>query len=471
MNKIVTLGLTLAVLSAMAMAADEKPVYSHEKYFEHYEGTKTCLQCHHDEAEKFFHSQHYQWQGNAPAIVNAGQRKLGKINTINDFCTNPKANWIGIVRNSRGEVITKGCSACHAGLGKLPAEAISEEQIENIDCLMCHASGYRRDLYPDEKSAFVWKPILWSNQQGLDSVAKRISLPTRTMCLRCHSSSGGGPNYKRGDLEYKLADADRDFDVHMGKDGKNMQCISCHAAEDHRVRGRGADLSGTDFPAKPLSCDTAECHGSAPHKIAILDRHARRVNCSVCHIPTFAKSDPTDMYRDWSKPVYNPEADKWAADIKLEKDVKPVYGWYNGTTWEQLLGEPVHRLADGTVGMMVPQGSRQDPKAKIFAFKLHRGRLPMLDDKKWLIPIVVEQVFPSGKIDEPVKSAAREIYGIADAKYSWTETSRYMGIFHGVEPANKALGCLECHSPKGRLDWKALGYEGDPIELLLQSRK
>ena len=204
---------------------------------------------------------------------------------------------------------------------------MSREQLENIDCLMCHASGYRRDLYPIDAGGFEWKPILWKNREGMDSVSKRISLPTRAMCLRCHNASGGGANFKRGDLEYKLADCDRDFDVHMASSGKNMQCVTCHAGADHRVRGRGSDLSGSDMPNKPLSCNTTECHGAAPHKVAVLNHHAKRVDCAVCHVPTFARDEATDMMRDWSQTVYNAEADKYTANITLQKDVKPVYAW------------------------------------------------------------------------------------------------------------------------------------------------
>jgi hypothetical protein len=31
-----------------------------------------------------------------------------------------------------------------------------------------------------------------------------------------------------------------------------------------------------------------------------------------------------------------------------------------------------------------------------------------------------------------------------------------------VAPKAKALTCDDCHGEKGRLDWKALGYKGDP---------
>ncbi|MBI1895993.1 MAG: hypothetical protein HYS04_05575 [Acidobacteria bacterium] len=461
------LAALLLCLAPGAVRGQQK-TYSHAQYFQHYEGTKTCLECHRQEAENFFGSQHYQWRGPAPQIENSGGKKLGKINTINDFCTSPTGNWIGLVRNSRGEVISKGCSACHAGRGLLPSNLMDERQLQNIDCLICHASGYRRDLYP-ANSGFEWKPILWQNREGLDSVAKRISLPTRAMCLRCHAASGGGPNYKRGDLEYKLADCDRDFDVHMASSGKNLQCVACHAGDNHRVRGRGADLSGSDMPGKPLGC-TEKCHGSAPHAVAVLNRHAKRVNCTVCHIPSFAREDATDMARDWSKSAYNPEADKYTATITFEKNVRPVYAWFNGFTRAQLPGQAVRRLSDGSVGIMLPLGSRQDPEARIHAFKVHKARLPLLEGKQWIIPIVVEQFFPNGKIDPAVRRAAEEMYGVGDPRYTWTATTRYMGIYHGVQPASKALQCLDCHSPKGRMDWKALGYSGDPLDALLAAR-
>ena len=31
-----------------------------------------------------------------------------------------------------------------------------------------------------------------------------------------------------------------------------------------------------------------------------------------------------------------------------------------------------------------------------------------------------------------------------------------------VSPKAKALQCIDCHGKNGRLDWKALGYTGDP---------
>ena len=440
-------------------AQQQAATSSHADYFEHYEGTKTCLGCHEKEAKLFFSSQHYQWLGEALHISNAQGKKLGKMNTVNDFCTNPAANWIGRVENSKGDVLTRGCSACHAGLGLKPEATLSQAQLENIDCLQCHASGYRREVFKNKKGEWEWRPILWENKEGMDSVAKRISLPTRAMCLRCHASSGGGPNFKRGDIEYTLASTVRDYDVHMGKDGANMECIGCHKGSDHRVKGRGSDLSANDM-AETVRCQ--DCHKDAPHADANLNRHATRVDCSVCHVPDFARTDATDMHRDWSIPSYNKDTEKYSATISLQKDVTPIYAWFNGNTREQLLGTPLNKLADGSVAMMVPEGSRKDASARIHAFKLHRGKLPYLKDKGWILPIQVEEFFKSGELDEAVKAAAESTYGIKDAKFGWVETTRYMGIYHGVRPKAQALNCGDCHGEKGRMDWKALGYKGDP---------
>ncbi len=463
MKTTATILMSLVICAALAGdSSAARRTYSHQDdYYEHYEGTSTCLECHEEEATSFFHSQHYQWQGQSPNITNADGEMLGKMNTMNDFCTNPAASWIGNATNSDGKVIAQGCSKCHAGLGKMPSPQLSREQLENIDCLICHASGYRRDLYEDEDGNWEWKPILWKNQRGLDSVSKRISMPERKMCLRCHSGAGGGPNYKRGDLEYKLSDCDPDFDVHMATEGNNLQCVACHAGEDHRVRGRGTDLSGTDSPENPLFCTS--CHDEKPHGKKALDFHTDRLNCTVCHITEFAKEDQTDMRRDWSTPKHHEEANKYSATITFGKNVVPEYAWYNGNTRLMKMGDEVDYNQDGTVTIMAPQGNRKDKKAKIYAFKLHEGVLPVWTQKDWLIPLAVDEFFIDGDIEKAVQEGAHAAYGIEDVEYEWVETKRYMGLFHEVRPADKALQCLDCHSKGGRMDWKALGYKKDPL--------
>jgi cytochrome c len=327
--------------------------------------------------------------------------------------------------------------------------------------LICHASGYRRDAYQDEAGNWAWKPILWKNQRGLDSVSKRITQPKRKSCLRCHSGAGGGANFKRGDLEYILGDCDADYDVHMGNDGQDMACAECHGDTDHRMRGRGADLSGTDNPGNPLMCTS--CHDAKPHGLLALDAHTDKVDCTVCHIPDFARTDPTDMARDWSVPKHHVEAKKYSATITFGQNVKPVYAWFNGDSRLSKMGEPVKKEKDGTVPIMVPVGSRKDKKAKLYAFKLHTAKLPVLKHQQWLIPIAVDEFFIDGDMPKAVAEGAAAAYGVHHPEYEWVDTTRYMGIFHGVRPADQALQCLDCHREGGRMDWKGLGYKKDPL--------
>ncbi|HCD12994.1 MAG TPA: cytochrome C, partial [Shewanella sp.] len=37
-------------------------------------------------------------------------------------------------------------------------------------------------------------------------------------------------------------------------------------------------------------------------------------------------------------------------------------------------------------------------------------------------------------------------------------------INHMVSPKSEALKCADCHNGGDRLDWQALGYEGDPMK-------
>jgi len=217
----------------------------------------------------------------------------------------------------------------------------------------------------------------------------------------------------------------------------------------------------TDNIDEPLSCDG--CHGAEPHTKELLNRHAVRIDCTVCHIPVFAKDHKTDMRRDWSTPFHNEAKDKFAPTLTLRKNVEPEIAWYNGTITAQLPGVPVTVGPDGAIQMVTPMGSKDDPKAKLYAFKVHGGRMPVLKNERWLLPINAEDFFGSSQIDLRVRQAAEVFYGMKDIEYEWMEIKRFMGIFHEVVPARDALRCLDCHGDGGRLDWAGLGYEADPL--------
>jgi hypothetical protein len=97
-----------------------------------YEGPRTCIQCHEDAALDMYSTVHYQWTGMTPYATNipgqAGKADLG----FNTYC---------------GTVVTSrriACWACHVGNGKTPTGELDMEQVNNIDCLMCHSQMYQR---------------------------------------------------------------------------------------------------------------------------------------------------------------------------------------------------------------------------------------------------------------------------------------------------------------------------------------
>ena len=429
------------------------------KHVKAYDGAKTCLECHDEEAADVFKSIHYQWSADAPNITNAEGKKIGKINSTNDFCTNPAVSWIGILTNDEGKIIGNGCSKCHVGLGAKPEPKMTQAQLENIDCLVCHSANYRREVVKKADGSLAWQPKALGNKDQMLSIAQNVTKPTNEICMRCHVGSGGGLNFKRGDIETAHARADRDFDVHMGS---NMQCIQCHKFKNHQVLGAGTQMSGKDSGEARGQCEN--CHKGKVHAKPENDKHASRVYCTACHITSFARHDKTDMHRDWSQSEAVSGEGRFEPRIEFQSNVKPVYAWWNGSGEIALLNQAVKVRPNGKVAMYLPNGSKKDPKARIYAFKYHTGKVPIDADTKMMIPVQVGPVFKTGKVEAGVKGGAKAWFGKDVANIGWIDTERYMGIFHEVEPSKNALGCVDCHEGGTRMDWKALGYASDPAK-------
>ena len=47
-------------------------------------------------------------------------------------------------------------------------------------------------------------------------------------------------------------------------------------------------------------------------------------------------------------------------------------------------------------------------------------------------------------------------------EYGFVETAMYWPLSHMVQSKEKALQCTDCHGERGILNWRDLGYEGDP---------
>ncbi|HBG07373.1 MAG: cytochrome C [Geobacteraceae bacterium GWC2_58_44] len=431
------------------------------------EVTKTCMECHEKETKSFMKTVHWTWT--KKQSVNGKSAEYGKRNALSsNFCSSLPSNW-------------PGCTSCHAGYGWTDG-AFDFGKAENVDCLVCHETTgtYRKfptaaghPVYPGETMEYpkgkVWEPV------DLVAVAQSVGMPTRAACGSCHFYGGGGDGVKHGDLDSSLVNPAPDIDVHMGK--IKLTCESCHQAANHDVRGEALSVSPGSGP-RAMGCTS--CHRKDVHKSAALNKHVSKVACQTCHIPTFARAIPTTMWWDWSsagKEVKPEEIkkespgdklyDKTRGEMIVGKDLVPTYLWYNGSVDRVLLGEKIDPAK--VVRLSAPRGERKDPDAKIFPFKVMKGKQPY--DTQNRTVAVVNSYGPSTSetaysvnydwnkaIEAGMKAAGQPYSG----KYGWIETSMAWSLNHMVAPKEKTLRCLECHGEKGRIDWKTLGYPRDP---------
>lgn len=422
--------------------------------------TKKCLECHSKEAKDFMKTSHWNWTKDQ--MVKGKKEALGKKNVINNFCISLTGNW-------------PRCTSCHAGYGWKDG-SFDFTKAENVDCLVCHdtTGSYKKFPAGAGHPAYAGENKEWPAKSGkmfpvadLVKVAQSVGKPNRATCGSCHFYGGGGDHIKHGDLDSSLTKPTADIDVHMGR--MNFTCQTCHKTKSHAIPGESLLVSQGD--AARVQC--TDCHKAAPHKNGFYNKHAKKVACQTCHVPTIAKALPTKVWWDWSKAGQDikPEHDKFGmetyAKIKGEfrwnKDFAPEYFWYNGKVDRTLADDKIDPAK--VVQFNRPLGDRNDPKALITPFKVMRGKQPY--DKGNNVMATVKVFGPGGywatfdwnqAIANGMKAAGRPYSGT----YGFVETSMVWKVNHMVAPKEKALKCNDCHGDKGRLDWKALGYKGDP---------
>jgi hypothetical protein len=438
-------------------ARADLPEASHAGRFSNFQGTATCLRCHTSQAMEVHGSVHYQWKGDASESVGLSTAEAGKLGGINDFCIYPDINWIGKLTNLDGLPVDGGCARCHVGLGNKPAPAATDAQLKNIDCLVCHSDNYKRKVELVNGS-YRFVPDTSKMSVTLYEAAVSVARPSKDSCLNCHTKAGGGNNFKRGDIEEAHRNPAKDFDVHMSSKssgGAGLSCLDCHTAKHHRIAGRGTDLRERDL-FEEVSC--TKCHSDQPHGKQDIDKHTARVNCTVCHIPTFAKVATTDMERDWSKPgEVDPATRLYEPHMVKMSNVIPEYAFFNGLSYFYEFGQQAKARENGRVLMSAPLGDVMDPDAKIFAFKYHLGKQPIDPLTGELLPLKIGRFFMTGNLASAVKLGVTEV-GWDYNGYKFVDTDRYMGLFHEVAPKENAVSCTDCHGSSGRMNFENLGY-------------
>jgi octaheme c-type cytochrome (tetrathionate reductase family) len=411
--------------------------------------TETCLMCHEGVDTAVMRTRHWNWQGQEITAQNGNSMKLGKQNIINNFCVAIPSNW-------------PRCTSCHIGYG-WKDKSFDFNDGKNIDCLICHDQTGTYKKIPT--GAGMPDPTL-----DLVKVAQNVGKPTNQNCGVCHFNGGGGTGVKHGDLDGSMFNPSAELDIHMGK--LKFTCVSCHAGENHQILGasHGSIANGENH----ISC--ADCHKKEPHEKKLLNNHLASIACETCHIPTFAREEPTKSWWDWStagqdkkgeKDQYGmPTYNKKKGDFEWDKDVVPAYRWYNGSANYYSFGDKID--PNEVVALNQLSGDKSDEKAKITPFKVMRGK-QIYDSKNDYL--IVPKLFGKGGYWKTFdwNAAAKlgmELINLAySGEYNFVETEMYWPINHMVAPAENALRCTECHTRKEtkRLDWEKLGYDGDPM--------
>jgi len=406
------------------------------------EVTRECMRCHEHEALDLLGTAHFQWQGQEVTDHRTGEKiRIGKRNLLNNFCIGIQGNW-------------PSCTKCHAGYGWSDA-SFDFTDPANIDCLVCH-----------DHSGTYRKGPAGLPDKGVDllAVARSVGFPQRDNCGACHNFGGGGQGVKHGDLDSSLDSPSVAEDVHMG--GANMLCIDCHGGNGHDIRGRAFSVSVSDEGG--IGC--TGCHETKPHGDERLNRHTDRVACQTCHIPTFANELPTKLTWDWSKAGDDTRKDdvhhylKIKGEFQYGEHVVPVYHWFDLSVDRYLLGDPVNE--GSFTDLNPPRGSRGEPEAKIWPFKVHTARQPYDVVNRYLIVPVMSGAggyWHDFDWDQALRLGAQQTGLAFSGQYGFTDTRMYWPLSHMVQPAEQALQCSDCHSTGGRMDWEALGYTGDPM--------
>ncbi len=441
-----------------------------------YEGTQSCLNCHGLLGEDLLTNAHFTWEGVSANITGFEGDVNGKTNLINNFCI--------AVPTNEGR-----CTHCHTGYG-WDDNTFAFNDPATVDCLICHdqSGTYKKG----KTTAGLPDPAV-----DLDIVARSVALndgkPTRQNCTFCHAFAGGGDNVKHGDIAMNLLDTTRDFDVHMGTDGGNMDCVDCHQVM--RVNGDG-DLVDHGIGGMAYhSVDDGEmkgcvdCHGNlagihvGTTVQPVTDLHTT-LACQVCHIPAIARSTSTKTEWYWAdagqdidpvptdpatgRPLY----DKKKGTFVWENNVRPELLYFDGK-WDRMIINKNDQYTELPAVLGAPSADYTTPGAMIYPFKKMVGNQPAdAGNQTMLVPHLFgmkggpNPYWVQFDWDLSLTDGANYTGQTYTGAFEFVDTVMYLTVNHEVAPKEQALGmdaaCGDCHS-SGLIDWTGLGWSDDPV--------
>jgi len=287
---------------------------------------------------------------------------------------------------------------------------------------------------------------------------------------------------KHGDIDISLINPSRSVDVHMSKE-TGLLCVDCHAGENHKILGKSYAVS---VKADKDSINCGKCHTNIEtnnpkanihiHKDERINKHLDAVACQTCHIPEYSKQKPTKMTWDWSKAGDSKRKEDHFTYLKIkgeftyDQNLTPEYLWFDDSVTRYLSGDKIN--PDKITDMNPPRGDISSKKAKIWPFKVHKAIQPYDKEYKYLLQPTTKGdggFWHEFNWDKAFRLGEKNTGLKYSGKYGWAKTTMHWPLSHMVSPAKDALSCESCHSKNSRMNWKALGYGGDPA--IVGSRK
>jgi hypothetical protein len=249
--------------------------------------------------------------------------------------------------------------------------------------------------------------------------------------------------------------------LHSVYEGEMKQCADCHGNRD-------------------------AIHADKDMNVMFEDGWHGRLACQVCHIPAIARAISTKTEWYWSDagrdvdPIPKdpatgrPTYDKKKGSFVWSNDVRPTLRFSNGR-WSRAVIGVSDKYDQEPIVLGEPLGSREDPEAMIYPFKLMVGNQPVDPNTK---TILVPHLFGKAGGDNPYWVKYDWNLALADGAaytgqdysgtYTFAATEMLMSVNHEVAPAELALGkweegggCRDCHK-NDSIDWPALGWSDDP---------
>ena len=291
-------------------------------------------------------------------------------------------------------------------------------------------------------------------------------------------------------------------------------------------------MMSNDLPDVEVSCENChsnEPHSESEALADYLNAHVGNVACVTCHIPSLHPDNAT--MRDFAHPEFEEDPGIFIYnDIKKETEPGKGIGyvWWNGDA--TFLGNPIgdnpngenlYRFYNpthiwpefkdydyaGWYEQIMRPIAKKKP-SKLYALKFFNGR-QHIDLQNigpfggMFVPYNLPTYYRTGDPDlaarnEMEKSMMKMMYGFMFDKYlmdkfmtfmdvdgwdtdvyddvlngqkveaRWLPNDAMLEISHAVRREG-ALTCHNCHSTAGVLDWKALGYTDNAIEILTQN--